>query len=36
MLDWAAGPGFDRLLTDTVAATYPAAEHDWFIAHLRG
>ncbi len=36
VLDWAAGPDFDRLLTDTVAATYPAAEHDWFIAHLRG
>jgi hypothetical protein len=36
VLDWVAGPDFDRLLTDTVRATYPAHEHDKFIAHLRG
>ena len=36
VLDWVAGPGFDRLLTDTVRSVYPAGEHDQFIAHLRG
>ena len=35
-LDWVAGPDFDRLLVDTVRASYPAHEHDQFIAHLRG
>ena len=35
MLDWVAGR-FDQLLTDTVRAVYPAAEHEQFIAHLRG
>ena len=27
---------FDRLLRDTVAATYPPHEHDEFLAHFRG
>ena len=36
VLDWVAGPDFDGLLTETVRAVYPAAEHDQFIAHLRG
>jgi hypothetical protein len=36
VLDWVAGPDFDRLLTDTVRSVYPAHEHDRFIAHLRG
>jgi hypothetical protein len=36
VLDWVAGPDFDTLLTETVRAVYPAAEHDQFIAHLRG
>jgi hypothetical protein len=36
VLDWVSGPGFDRLLIETVRATYPAHEHDRFIAHLRG
>jgi hypothetical protein len=36
VLDWVAGPDFDRLLTDTVRSTYPAHEHDKFTAHLRG
>jgi hypothetical protein len=35
-LDWVAGPGLDQLLVDTVRSTYPAHEHDQFIAHLRG
>jgi hypothetical protein len=36
VLDWVAGPDFDRLLIDTVRSVYPAHEHDMFIAHLRG
>jgi len=36
VLDWAAGPDFDRLIVDTVTATYPAHEHERFIAHFRG
>jgi len=36
VLDWAAGPGFDDLLVQTVRSVYPAHEHDQFIAHLRG
>ncbi|HTR94069.1 MAG TPA: hypothetical protein VMI73_20235 [Trebonia sp.] len=36
VLDWVAGPDFDRLLIDTVRSTYPAHEQDKFIAHLRG
>ena len=35
-LDWFAGPEFDRLLVDTVRETFPAHEHDHFIAHYRG
>jgi len=34
--DWVASPAFDALLVDTVRATYPAAEHDRFVAHFRG
>ena len=29
-------PDFDALLVETVRATYPAAEHDRFVAHFRG
>ena len=36
VLDWVAGPDFDRLLVQTVQSVYPAHEHDRFIAHLRG
>ncbi len=36
VLDWVAGPDFDRLLVDTVRLVYPGSEHDQFIAHLRG
>ena len=36
VLDWVAGPGFDRLLVDTVRSVYPDHEHDRFVAHLRG
>jgi hypothetical protein len=36
VLDWVASADFDALLADTVRATYPAAEHDRFLAHFRG
>jgi hypothetical protein len=36
VLDWVRGPDFDRLLVDTVRATFPPHEHDHFIAHYRG
>jgi hypothetical protein len=34
--DWVRSDEFDSLLLDTIRATYPAAEHDHFIAHFRG
>ena len=36
VLDWVSSPEFDRLLLDTVRATYPEHEHDRFIGHFRG
>jgi hypothetical protein len=36
VLDWVSGPDFDRLLIETVRATYPPDEHERFTAHLRG
>jgi hypothetical protein len=36
LLDWVRGRSFDELLVDTVRATYPAHEHELFIAHFRG
>ena len=36
MLDWVASADFDRLLVDTVRSTYPAHEHERFVAHFRG
>jgi hypothetical protein len=36
VLDWVASAEFDALLVDTVRATYPATEHDRFLAHFRG
>ncbi len=36
VLAWVAGPDFDRLLVDTVRSTFPAHEHEHFIAHYRG
>ncbi len=35
-LDYFAGPEFDHTLIDTVRSTFPAHEHDHFIAHYRG
>ncbi len=34
--DWVRSPEFDALLVETVAATYPPAEHERFVAHFRG
>jgi hypothetical protein len=34
--DWVRSAQFDELLVDTVRATYPAHEHDRFVAHFRG
>ena len=36
VLDWVESDDFDRLLVETVRATYPAHEHERFVAHLRG
>src|SRR5262249_62088909 len=36
VLDWVKGPDFDQLLLDTVTATYPAHEQEWFLAHFHG
>jgi hypothetical protein len=35
-LEWFAGPGFDKLLVDTVREMFPPHEQDHFIAHFRG
>jgi hypothetical protein len=34
--DWVTSPEFDRMLLDTVRATYPPHEQDTFMAHFRG
>ncbi len=34
--EWFTGGEFDRLLVDTVCATFPAHEHEQFVAHYRG
>jgi hypothetical protein len=34
--DWVMSPAFDDLLVETVRSTYPASEHDKFVAHFRG
>ncbi|MGN6798214.1 MAG: hypothetical protein ACTHKS_08700, partial [Gaiellaceae bacterium] len=34
--EWFAGPAFDAILVDTVRSTFPAHEHDHFVAHYRG
>lgn len=35
-LSWFSGPEMDQLIVDTVRTTFPAHEHDQFIAHYRG
>jgi hypothetical protein len=34
--EWVASDDFDRILRETVAATYPPHEYDQFLAHFRG
>ena len=34
--DWVTSSDFDRLLHETVVATYPAHEREQFLAHFRG
>jgi hypothetical protein len=36
VLEWVTGDDFDRLLRDTVQATYPPHEQEEFLAHFRG
>ncbi len=36
VLEWVAGADFDHLLVETVRSVYPPAEHDEFVAHVRG
>ena len=36
VLEWVDSPAFERLLVDTVRATYPQHEHEKFIAHFTG
>jgi hypothetical protein len=36
VLDWVASAELDRLLVNTVRATYPPNEHEAFVAHFRG
>jgi hypothetical protein len=36
VLEWVSGAGFDRLLRDTVNATYSPHEQEQFYAHFRG
>jgi hypothetical protein len=36
VLEWVEGRDFDGLLVETVRSTFPAHEHDQFIAHYRG
>ena len=33
---WVESPEFDRIIVDTVRGTFPAHEHEHFIAHFRG
>jgi hypothetical protein len=36
VLEWVTSEDFDRMLRDTVAATYPPHEQEQFLAHFRG
>ncbi len=36
VLDWVASPEFDALIVRTVQSSYPAHEHERFVAHFRG
>jgi len=34
--EWFTSPEFDGVLVDTVRSTFPAHEHEQFVAHYRG
>jgi hypothetical protein len=34
--EWFTSPEFDRVLVETVQATFPAHEQEQFVAHYRG
>ncbi len=34
--EYFSSPDFDRLLVETVQSTFPAHEHEQFVAHYRG
>ncbi|MGV1007717.1 MAG: ATP-grasp domain-containing protein [Dermatophilaceae bacterium] len=36
VLEWVDSDGFDRVLRETVRATYPRHEHERFLEHFRG
>jgi hypothetical protein len=36
MLEYVESPEFDRLIVETVQATFPQHEHEHFVAHYRG
>lgn len=36
VLDWVDSADFDAMLVETVRTTYPAQEHERFVAHFRG
>lgn len=36
VLEWVDSDAFDKILVDTVRSTYPAHEHEKFLAHFRG
>ncbi len=36
VLEWVQSDDFDRVLRETVRATYPRHEHDQFLEHFRG
>jgi hypothetical protein len=36
LVDWVESPRFDQLVVDTVTSTFPAHEHEQFVAHYRG
>jgi hypothetical protein len=36
VLEYVSGPEFDDLLVRTVVSTFPAHEHEHFVAHYRG
>src|SRR5829696_8156809 len=36
MAEYVGSPDFDALLVETITRTFPAAEHERFVAHYRG